>query len=166
MRKEISQERLLELLSFDEITGLFVRNVTRGGQKKGVVAGSFDKVGYWLVRVDGYLYFGHHLAWLAFYGVMPNEIDHINGNKSDNRISNLREVSRSINMGNVVRKGRGIMQGVRYDKRYSKYQARLMTKGKSLHLGMFDTAEDAHFAYREAKTNLDPKCRMAQSAAQ
>lgn len=162
MRKEISQERLLELLSYDELTGSFVRNVTRGGQKKGVVAGSFDKDGYWVIRVDGYLYYGHHLAWLAFYGVMPKEIDHKNGNKSDNRILNLREASHSMNMGNVVRMLRGSMQGVHHDKRSGKYQARFTTNGKTFHLGMYNTAEDAAFAYRAAKINLDPECRIAQ----
>jgi len=165
MRANLSIYRLLSLMLYDKNTGRFTRTVTRGGQMAGSIAGGTDKDGYRVVRVDGYLFYEHHLAWLAYHGVMPKEIDHKNGIKSDNKINNLREASRALNMGNTIRNAKGHTQGVRFDKRHNRYQARYTLNKKTIHLGMFGTAEEASQAYRRAKFEADPHCRVAQGAS-
>jgi hypothetical protein len=98
----ITQERLKGLLSYDAETGIFTWISRRIGVKKGSVAGGYNGKGYWLIYVDGYRYRAHRLAWLYMYGKMPeDQIDHINHDKIDNRISNLREVTNSVNHRNM-----------------------------------------------------------------
>lgn len=99
----ITQERLKELFVYNEETGYFVWKVSRKGYpKKGKIAGCLNPLGYVSIRVDSVLYQAHRLVFLYLYGAMPNdEIDHINGNRSDNRIFNLREASRSQNGMNM-----------------------------------------------------------------
>src|SRR3990167_3120706 len=106
----ISQQRLKELLSYNPNTGEFTRLVAtgiHGCNKAGVVVGCLSDhptQGYILIRVnnDGILYRAHRLAWLYVYGFWPPaDIDHINGNRSDNRIVNLRSVTRSQNLQNM-----------------------------------------------------------------
>jgi len=88
------------LLTYDPYTGLFTWLVDAYSNKvKGKIAGSI-KEGYINISIDRKLYRAHRLAWLYVNGVFPSEIDHINRVKSDNRICNLREVSRSENCQN------------------------------------------------------------------
>src|SRR5690606_33911522 len=98
----LTQARLKQLLDYDPTTGIFTRRVSRGGMKKGSVAGFTSVKGYTVIGVDGKLYSAHRLAWLYVYGVMPREIDHRNRVKTDNSILNLREASRAMNNQNKV----------------------------------------------------------------
>ena len=88
-KKELTQELLLSSLSFNLETGLF--------ERRGKIVGYENNNGYIIIRLFGENYLSHRLAWFYIHGYWPNIIDHINGIKSDNRIDNLREVTRSQN---------------------------------------------------------------------
>lgn len=145
--------RVRELLDYDPATGIFTRKICRGGPSPvGSVAGSQNKVGYVVVRVDMHLIKGHRLAWFVSNGAWPiAEIDHINGVKFDNRIANLREATRTENVRNVgFRKANTSgFKGCRL--KGGKWEARIsIGKGKLKWLGYFETPEQASEAYKQA----------------
>lgn len=104
----LTQDRLKELMRYDEETGILTRRVsTSSNARAGDIAGSKDKDGYLVIRIDKKLYRAHRLAFLYVYGRFPEEFtDHINGIRDDNRISNLREVTRQENMQNQKKRTR------------------------------------------------------------
>jgi hypothetical protein len=159
----LTQARLHELLSYDPKTGVFSWNKRTGRCSAGAIAGCQDDRGYIVLSVDGKRYYAHRLAWLHFTGNFPSEsIDHINGCKSDNRIRNLRDVSIQMNLQNlkkamVSNKSTGIL-GVR--KLRGKYLAQITIEGKETHLGTFNSAEDAHTAYLNAKRKFHGGCTI------
>lgn len=156
----LTQEELKELLNYDAETGIFTRKVKRRGirAKIGDIAGRLRFDGYVAIKINGKIYRGHRLAWLYVYGNYPNgEIDHINLIKSDNRIENLREVSRSENMQNIYNAGKSSTTGFRgidYRKSMGLYQARIQSNGKRHFLGYYSSAKEAHDAYVKAKKEL------------
>ena len=98
MSKELTHFKLKEILFYNPETGVFIRNDRRNSN------GSIDAYGYLILKIKGVQYKAHRLAWLYVYGEMPSKnIDHINGNKLDNRISNLRDVPQSVNVKNTNR---------------------------------------------------------------
>jgi hypothetical protein len=98
----MTPDRARELLDYDPATGVFVWRVDRTGPAKaGTIAGRRDGGGYVQISVDGKRYRANRLAWFMQTGAWPaSEIDHINGIRTDDRFSNLREVSRAENMKN------------------------------------------------------------------
>lgn len=97
----LTQDRLRELLHYDPDTGVFTNIKPRHRVKVGDIAGSNSGKGYLQIQIDQKRYSAHRLAWLYTYGRFPEEfIDHINGNPSDNRIVNLREVTQRENLQN------------------------------------------------------------------
>lgn len=150
----MNQQRVMELLEYDQTTGVFVRRIQTSNRiKVGDVAGSKDKHGYFCIRLDGKTYKAHRLAWLYIHGVWPlGEIDHINHQAGDNRISNLRDVSRSVNQQN-----RKTVRG--YSKDGSRWKAQIRVAGKFNHLGCFDTEAEAHAAYQQAKNVMHVEAR-------
>jgi hypothetical protein len=139
----LTAERLRELLDYDQHSGVFtwkVRTTTRRGV--GDVAGSLTKPGYISIRVDKTRYQAHRLAWLYVHGRWPvEEIDHVNGDRSDNRIVNLREADRAQNARNVVgARGYSISPS-------GTFLAQLSLNGRTIYLGAFKTADEARAAY-------------------
>jgi hypothetical protein len=107
--------------------------------------------GYVSIMLDGRLYLGHRLAWLIIYGEpVPTELDHRDGDPSNNRISNIRAASSSNNRANSRRskKYTAGVKGIRF--KFGKYYARIMHNKKEIHLGHFDTLEEAIAARRAA----------------
>lgn len=107
-----------------------------------------------MVQVQKKIYAAHRLIWKMTHGYEPTVIDHINGNKADNRLSNLRNVTHGLNL-QMHRKTRsdsttGFL-GVTYRADCNKYQAKLRRNGVTQHLGTFTTPEAAHAAYCAAK---------------
>lgn len=151
----LTQERLKELLDYDPETGVFVRKKNvRGGFSIGDIAGTINDNGYRIINIDGKRYRAHRLAWLYVYGVHPSAyLDHINRDRSDNRINNLREVNKqqnSWNHGGNIANTSGFT-GVSWHKKSNKWRAAIRVNYVQRALGYFDTKEEAHAAYVQAK---------------
>lgn len=159
-RKDLTAERLRELLSYDPETGLFRRKVALcNSVKVGEIAGGDDGQGYIKIRVDGKLYKAHRLAWLYVNGVWPeDELDHINGLRPDNRIANLREATHAENGQNraIPRNSTSKHHGVGRDRRSGKWRARIKSRGVEVTLGYFENIEDAVAARANAKAEMHP----------
>jgi len=140
-------ERLKEVLEYNPDTGVFTWIVKKTYKRdKGSKAGKVHSAGYISIGIDGKQYLAHRLAWLFYYGYLPeNCIDHINGSKTDNSIHNLREVSKSCNAFNskinVLNKS-GI-KGISLDTERNKYVVRFKNKNRYLFIGRFDDLIEA-----------------------
>ena len=152
---ELTAEYLRSILDYNPETGIFTRKVSTSRRVKvGDVAGCQNGGGYLLIRVCSRLHRAHRLAWLHTYGVWPkDQIDHINRNRSDNRISNLREVTNKQNGQNASKRSDNTSghPGVYWHKRDSKWQAGIMHNQKIIHLGLFATLEEAVSARKAAE---------------
>lgn len=156
--KVITVDRARELLAYDPDTGVLRWRVYRNhNARPGDVAGT-DCRGYRYVFADKKGYIAHRLAWLLHYGEWPSmTIDHIDGNKDNNRIENLRDVSVLINAQNQKRASSKSKSGVLGVSRYhNKYKARILIDGKEVYLGLFASIESASDAYQEAKRKNHP----------
>lgn len=158
-----SLQRVRELVDYNPETGATVWKVRplRPGNEHhdkiwnarfpGTPVG-FDNVGYLATSIDGERYLVHRLCWFLYYGSWPSkDIDHINGNKRDNRIVNLRLATDSQNLcnGKLRKDSTSGFKGVSLDSRDGRWQAYLNVNGRRLSLGRYDTPEDAH-AVRDA----------------
>lgn len=160
----LTQKRLIELFDYNSNTGIFTCKVRTGGTSRiGGVAGGVNARGYVEMRVDGRTMKAHRLAWLYVYGELPTFlIDHINGQKSDNRICNLRHVLPDVNQQNQrAAKGnnKSGLLGVSIRKKGG-FEAGIRVGGKRHYLGLHWTAESAHAAYVEAKRKLHEGCTI------
>ena len=157
----VTQERLNQVFSYDKNTGVFIRILTIGSGrfKLGQIAGyTCKKTGYRHVGIDYRQYLEHRLAWLYVYGNWPiNDIDHIDGDKLNNRLSNLRDVSVSVNIQNQRRPQSGNKSGylgVHWDSRDKTWLSTIGLRGKKIRIGSFKTAEEASAAYITKKREL------------
>lgn len=147
---KITQEYLKENFKYNEITGEFIRTKCRMRPSKiGVSAYTKHNSGYYCVSIGDNRYLAHRLIWLYVYGVLPDFIDHINRDKLDNRLTNLRSVSRRINSENRA------CNGVDLSRRITKpFRSRITVKGTSKLLGHFATYEAAKDCYLKYKREL------------
>ena len=150
----ITQKQIMEYLEYNPETGVFTAAKTHGALwRKGKVVGHKNKSGYITITLLGKLRKAHRLAWIYVYGedIDRYEIDHINGDKSDNRICNLRISSHQQNMFNMKKKStnKSGVKGVHFDKRCNKWRAQTSINKKRVHLGLFDAIESAEKAIRE-----------------
>lgn len=146
----LTLDRLKELLSYDPSTGEWIWNVARGSAIKGAPCNLIGSVGYVVITVDGKGWTGHRLAWFYQTGEVPTcEIDHINGNRADNRFSNLRKATSSQNKCNTGMRpcNTSGFKGVSFNKGAKKWTAKCRHNGKQFHIGYFETAEAASDAY-------------------
>lgn len=151
---DLDLDRLHEVLDYDPETGVFTWRVNLSPRcRKDRPAGSKTSGGYLRIGIDGKQHFSHHLAWFHFYGVIAeNELDFKNLDKSDVRIANLREATRAENSRNVGRKASNStgFKGVatfNSPRNLKHYRSSIRAGGKRIHLGQFDTAEEAYEAY-------------------
>lgn len=139
---------LRAILSYDPETGDFTRLVARGHKwKVGQVVGGVTSHGYINITIDGTHYYGHRLAWLFMTGEWPkDQIDHADGDKTNNRFANLREATTSDNMCNrgPTRRSKSGFRGVSYagDKSRKRWIA-VVRKGDRLYIRAFMTKEEA-----------------------
>jgi hypothetical protein len=158
---EVSHERVLELFHYDPETGHFTRRITtRGRAQAGTIAGSPHGAGYLRIYIETRDYLAHRLAWFYVTGEdvpVGYEIDHVNGNRADNRWHNLRLATPSQNKCNSIRKGRALPKGVSLHADSGRYMAQISTHGKPIFLGRFDSVTDASKAYAFAANDLHGK---------
>jgi hypothetical protein len=142
---DITQDELKELFWYED--GNLIWKNARGCVKKGTVAGTLHAKGYTQIKVMGKIYRAHRLIWIYHKGAIAVtlQIDHINRNRSDNHINNLRLVSQNENQWN--RNGKGFA----WHKASNKYQAQIQCNGKLRYLGLYETVESAREAYLKAK---------------
>lgn len=149
---------VLAHVSYDPETGQFLRLVSLSNKaKEGAVAGCVNVKGYWRISICGRKYMGHQLAWLVTYGAWPSHaIDHVNGDRSDNRISNLRLTNHVENAQNMRRcpAGKGTPCSLGVFLWRGKYVARIRSGGRQHTLGRFASDAEAHAAYITAKRAL------------
>lgn len=154
----ITIERLHEVLSYDPATGIFRWIVRKSKSAKiGKIAGSKTTQGYCYIQLDGTRFFAHRLAWLYVHGKWPSdEIDHINHDRFDNRLNNLRSASRAENRYHSLRHNNNKcgFKGVCWDKHICKWRSSIMKEGVLYHLGYFTTDKAAHSAYMKAAKRL------------
>lgn len=158
----LTQDRLKRLVHYDPNTGQFTRLIgLRNGHQPGPIGGKAQD-GHIRLMVDYRLYRAHRLAWFYMTGMWPTaEIDHKDGDRTNNRWANLRDVPRRIN-GQNMRKARqdnliGLLGVSRNKKRW---MSRIQVDGVQRQIGTFDTPELAHAAYVVAKRVLHEGCTI------
>ena len=121
-----------------------------------------DKHGYICLKLDGRMYKAHRIAWLFQYGYWPTQhIDHINGNKADNRICNLRDVSPNINAQNRRRALSTNSVGfLGVSRNGSGWRAEIRVAGKKINLGTYPLPDQAHAIYVAAKRKHHEGCTL------
>lgn len=161
---KITQLELKQVLSYDSATGHFTWLVQSGSAKPGHKACVPNAQGYIAIQLQGVKYLAHRLAWLYVHGEWPTaHIDHINGDKTDNSLINLRTATRSANMQNqkkAARNNKSGFMGVHFDKRCKKWLAQIRHSGKNHYLGIFGTPEEANATYLKAKREHHEFCTI------
>lgn len=155
----ITLDRLHELLKYDPETGEFTNKVRRSTNAlAGAKCGCVNRHGYVVGRLDDRLYYMHRIAWAMIYGEWPAkgmDLDHIDGDKANNRIANLRLATRSQNMANRTPKTlpRSGHRGVHPNKagRRPPWRAIIAFEGKQLTIGYYETLEEAVAARQAAE---------------
>lgn len=149
-----SNEVLNELLNYDSETGVFTWKKFRGNTAKaGSIVNNLTSSGYNMVCVNGRQYQAHRIAYKMFHKCDPDGIlDHIDGDMTNNRISNLRVASSKQNQGNskMPRHNTSGLKGVTWSKKSNKWAAQIKQGKRNIWLGVYDDKLDAHQAYMKA----------------
>ena len=150
----LTAEKLHEL--FEYWDGNLYRKVARKMSPIGKRVGWVSNTGYLSVEIDHKSYSVHRLVWLMHHGVLPEFLDHINGNKLDNRIENLRPATKSQNNQNkrLYSNNTSGVKGVCWHKRIKKWQVNVRVNGKQKSFGFFDDIELAELVASEARNKL------------
>ena len=171
----ITAELIRQLLDYDPQTGIFIwrqRPVSMfkecfhsashmadswNTKHVGKIAGILNDQGYIRITLFGRQLRAHRIAWLHTFGRWPSDqLDHINGCRSDNRIANLREANRSENNQNQKASAgkSSAYLGVHWDSSRTRWAAKIKLHGRVYNLGRFDSETEAYSAYLEAKARL------------
>lgn len=163
MKEKITQDVVKEVFTLDGGNLVWVKKKYKP-HLIGKPAGSINTYGYVSIGLYGKDYLAHRLVWLYVHGNWPvNDIDHINGNRLDNRIENLRDVTRSENLQNL-RKAKptnklGVL-GVSKNYPSGGFSARIRINGEIVRLGSFETVELANAAYLASKRVHHATCTI------
>lgn len=163
---DLTVARLKELLTYHPAIGVFTWNMKPNPSTRiGAVAGHVERNGYRRIRLDRVNFLAHRLAIFYVSGAWPRaDVDHINGQRDDNRLSNLREAEKFENQQNrpMDPKNTSGFPGVSVSKRDGKFRADIQLQGKHVFLGLFDLAVDASDAYRTAKAKYHTFCQTVR----
>lgn len=152
-------DRLHKKLHYDPETGIFTWRFSTGGARRGSVAGGVNGEGYWQIWFDGRNHQAHRLAWFYMTGAWPSEeVDHKDGVRDNNRWGNLREASKAQNAQNrkTPITNRSGFIGADLHAASGLWRSQIQVSGRKIHLGTFQTAEEASAAYLAAKRELHP----------
>lgn len=142
--------RIAELFDVDVESGRIWWKRSRGNRLAGAEAGSDHIYGYRVVNIDGRGYQVHSLIWFCATGDWPELIDHINGKRNDNRIANLRAADAATNARNRTNwVGSKLLGAFRLPN--GRFEASITADGIAYRLGIFDTEDAAHAAYKAAR---------------
>lgn len=156
---QMTRDELMAVAEYDPETGLFTSKVAMGRTPAGAILGHITKQsGYRYMQIAGKRDLAHRLAWLYAHGVYPkHEIDHINRNRADNRIVNLRAATSAENRQNmpIAANNTSGCTGVSFDKRVQKFHAYIkVNKSPRKHIGYFNSFDEAVAARLAAKAEL------------
>lgn len=176
MAGNLTQSLAKRLLRFDRAKGIlywrkrspdmFTGNNYHSGKSQcdmfnkryaGKIAGTAkSSKGYCVIGIDKQVYLAHRVIWLLEYGNWPNQVDHIDGDKTNNRLGNLRSVSGKENQRNMAisRINRSGTSGVDWHRQAKRWRARINASGVSIHLGLFTSKSDAVLARKKAERRL------------
>ena len=144
----IEADALRTILSYAPEEGVFRWCATRQQRPAGSVAGTKTSHGYIVIRINNVKFRAHHLAWLYTFGVLPEKrIDHINGARDDNRVSNLRLATTAENSRNARKWAKKTGLKGAYKVHDDRFRAMIRVNRTLKHIGYFATEEQAHAAY-------------------
>lgn len=162
LKSDLTAEWLREQMAYEPVTGTFMWKVRGPGRTVGKVLGTVAGGGYLTIKVQNILYYAHRLAWLYVHGEWPSaSLDHIDGNRMNNAVANLRIATAAQNSARVRTKrsiapSRGVFpHGVGF-------VARIHHAGKRHYLGYFPTAEGAKAAYEAKALELHGEFRHVE----
>jgi hypothetical protein len=160
----LTAERLRNVVDYNPETGVFTRRARlaqrhRVGDRADI---PIKQTGYRSIGIDGKTYQAHRCAWLYVHGEWPSDtIDHLNGDRGDNRLVNLRSVTEAVNHQNLRVPKRNNKSGyLGVVAHQNRWRASVTFNKKVIRIGMFDTPEEAHAAYLAAKRKLHEGCTI------
>jgi HNH endonuclease/AP2 domain len=162
-KSDITAEELQKILQYDKETGMLKWAIRPSrAVKVGDVAGNINAKGYSTIGIHGNVYKTHRIVWFYVTGAWPiGLIDHVNGDKSDNRFVNLRDVGADGNSQNVRKPNKrnksGFMGVIFYQ---NKWRASITVNKKTIRIGDYATPEEAHQAYLVAKRISHAACTI------
>lgn len=151
------EEHILKNLRYESNTGLLWWNDNAYHNVRNKQAGNLSEQGYYRVNIKGVLMMSHRIVWFLHNGCWPSgEIDHIDGDRTNNRIQNLRDVNKNVNQWNRKARQNNVtgLVGVSFIEKSGRYRAQIQARGKNKYLGTFATPQEAHGAYVNAKKEL------------
>lgn len=160
----LSAARVREVLDYDPLTGVFIRKVRLAqchqvGDRADFQVAAGHLKGYRRIGFDNQRYLAHRVAWLYVHGDWPkDDIDHINGQKGDNRISNLRDVTFAVNMQNRRKPHKDNKSGFLGVSAH--VSGTFVAKVGGKYIGSHATPEEAHEAYLQAKRLMHEGCTI------
>lgn len=148
----MTQDELKSSLRYSPESGAFVWNIRATVLRAEKIAGTVRTDGYIAICINRKLYLAHRLAFLYVTGAMPENVDHINGNRADNRWGNLRACTKQQNRFNLgrYRNNTSTVPGVSWHKRSRKWVARIEREGRRVSLGYFVSLDCAETARHKA----------------
>jgi len=156
MTDNVTHERLLEVIQYNPEDGTFFRKTRVGGMKPGEHAGCIRNHGYRAIDVDGKRYLAHRLAWFYVHKKWPDHfIDHINMDRLDNRIANLREATKAENSRNVKKQSNNTSgyKGVTWSSGNKMWMAQIVSNGKRV-VKYFHCPKQAHHCYKQLAAQM------------
>lgn len=142
----LSLDDLKERIFYSPETGIFRWLKAKRKDVVGREAGYKNGAGYISISIDGRSFLAHRLAWFYSYGIWPNVIDHVDRNRTNNRLSNLRDCTHSQNQANRSARGSFGIKGITKARGWG-YQAQISSGNRTRYIGAFKTPEKAHSAY-------------------
>lgn len=152
-------KKLLGVVSYDPETGIFRWKISpQHNVKIGEIAGYINQEGYCIIGFRRFYLKAHRVAFFAMTGRIPQAVDHIDGDKSNNAWGNLRECTWAENSQNskLPKNNTSGLQGVTWHRRMGKWAASIRLNYKGIHLGYFDDKFEAYAAYLAAKAKHHP----------